>query len=268
MDVRGKVVLITGGAGGIGKSLARRFLAGGAVVVLWDINAQSLASAKKDLTSAGGKVFTHALDISDRAAVDEAAKRVRSEAGDVDILDNNAGIVAGGDFLEVSEDSLSRTISVNVNAVIWCTRAFLPSMVAKGSGHIIMMASAAGLLGVPGMAAYSASKHAVIGLAESLRLELRKKGAHGVKMTIVCPSFVNTGMFDGVKPPLLTPWLEPEELTGKIYEAVLAGRLYVREPFMVKLIPALKGLPSTAAIDWLGRILGMDASMDHWTGRR
>jgi len=268
MNIRGKVVLITGGAGGIGKSLARRFLSGGAVVVLWDINPEALAAAKKELTSGGGKVFTDALDISDRAAVDEAAQRVRSGIGDVDILDNNAGIVAGGDFLTVSEDSLARTIAVNVNAVMWCTRAFLPSMVAKGSGHIIMMASAAGLLGVPGMAAYSASKHAVIGLAESLRLELRKKGADGVKMTIVCPSFVNTGMFDGVAPPLLTPWLEPEELAGKIYEAVLAGRLYVREPFMVKLVPALRGLPSSTLVDWLGRVLGMDSAMDHWTGRR
>lgn len=266
MDISGKVVLITGGAGGIGRCLTRRFLAGGAKVVLWDLSEPALAAAKKELDPSGARVFTYALDITDRAQVAEAAARVRREVGEVDVLDNNAGIVVGGDFLTVPEESLSKTTAVNVDAVMWCTRAFLPSMIQRGSGHLVMMASAAGLLGVPGMAAYSASKHAVIGLSESLRAELRKKGVAGVGMTIVCPSFVNTGMFDGVKPPLLTPWLEPEGLADKIYSAVLADRLYVREPFMIKLVPALKGLTCTAIVDWMGRALGMDSAMDSWKG--
>src|SRR5437879_2092595 len=110
-----------------------------------------------------------------------------------------------------------------------------------------MIASAAGLLGVPGMAAYSATKHAVIGFAESLRLELRRSGAAGVGMTIVCPSFVDTGMFPDTPPPLFTPRLEPERLAGKIVAAVRANKLYVREPAMVKLIPLLKTLPRPLA---------------------
>jgi len=266
MEIKDKVVLITGGAGGIGRSLAKRFLAGGAKIVLWDVSETALEAAKKKLNAAGGLVFTYALDITDRAQVAAAAARVRREVGEVDILDNNAGIVVGGDFLTVPEESLSRTTAVNIDAVMWCTRAFLPSMIERGSGHLVMMASAAGLLGVPGMAAYSASKHAVIGLSESLRAELRKKGVRGVGMTIVCPSFVNTGMFDGVKAPLLTPWLEPEALADKIYSAVLCDRLYVREPFMIKLVPALKGLTCTAIVDWMGRALGMDSAMDSWKG--
>ena len=266
MDIQGKVVLITGGAGGIGRSLAKRFLAGGAKVVLWDISEAALAAAKDELDPSGARVFAYALDITDRAKVAEAAARVRREVGEVDILDNNAGIVVGGDFLSVSEESLAKTTAVNVNAVMWCTRAFLPSMIARQSGHLVMMASAAGLLGVPGMAAYSASKHAVIGLAEALRAELRKKGVRGVGMTIVCPSFVKTGMFEGVRAPLLTPWLEPEALADKIYAAVLCGKLYVREPFMIKLVPALKGLTCTAIVDWMGRALGMESAMDSWKG--
>lgn len=266
MDVKGKLALVTGGAGGIGKALARRLLSGGARVVLWDLDPAALDSASRELDPVGGGVFAYALDVTDRARVAETAARVRREVGEVDILDNNAGVVFGGDFLSVTEESLAKTIDVNVNAVMWCTRAFLPSMVERGSGHLVMVASAAGLLGVPGMAAYSASKHAVIGLAESIRLELRKKGARGVGLTIVCPSFVKTGMFEGVKAPLLTPWLDPDRLADTVYSAVLADRLYVREPFMVKLVPVLKGFASVAVIDWLGGLLGMHDAMDRWKG--
>ncbi len=149
---------------------------------------------------------------------------------------------------------------------MWCTRAFLPGMIARGSGHIVMMASAAGLLGVPGMAAYAASKHAVIGLGESIRLELRKQGHSKIGISIICPGFVKTGMFEGVAPPLLTPWLEPDFIADKIYEGVLKDRLYIREPFMIKLIPALKGFLIPRALDWVGDLLAMDKTMDRWKG--
>jgi NAD(P)-dependent dehydrogenase (short-subunit alcohol dehydrogenase family) len=267
MDVEGRVVLITGGAGGIGKALAARFLKAGAVVVLWDADAAALEAARRELSGLG-LVHAYALDLTDRRKVAETAARVEREVGTVDILDNNAGIVHGADFLSCTEEQLERTIAVNVNAVMWCTRAFLPGMIRKGRGRVVMMASAAGLLGVPGMAAYAASKHAVIGLAESIRLELRKQGHRGVGMTIVCPSFVKTGMFEGTRPPLLAPWLSPDALAGKIFDAVVNDRLYVREPFLVKLIPALKGLGSAALLDWMGDVLGMHSAMDHWTGRK
>jgi len=264
-NMKGKIVLITGGAGGIGKAMALRFLRDGSRVVLWDVHAGSLEAARKEL-SVAGEVRGYVLDITDRRRVAEAAEAVRREVGDVDILDNNAGVVFGGDFLSCTEEQIQKTMDVNVNAVLWCTRAFLPGMIRKGSGHLIMMASAAGLLGVPGMAAYSASKHAVIGLAESIRLELRRQGHSGIGITIACPSYVKTGMFEGVRAPLLTPWLSPDEIADKIYEAVLKNRLYVREPFMVKLVPFLKSIPSSSIVDWLGKILGMHESMDRWTG--
>ncbi len=266
MKIGGQIALITGGAGGIGKALARRFLRGGArAVVLWDFNQVALETACREL-SAEGDVRGYHLDITDRREVAEAAQRVRREVGEVDILDNNAGVVYGGNFLTCPEEQLLKTIEVNVNATMWCTRAFLPGMLSKGSGHIVMMASAAGLLGVPGMAAYSASKHAVIGLAESIRLELRRQGHAGINLCIVCPGFVKTGMFEGVDPPLLTPWLEPEFIAEKIYEGVLKDRLYVREPFMIKLVPALKGLVVPKVLDWIGGLLGMHKVMDRWKG--
>jgi all-trans-retinol dehydrogenase (NAD+) len=267
MNVEGRVVLITGGAGGIGKALAARFLKAGARVVLWDADAAGLEATCRELSGLG-EVRGYALDITDRKKVAETAALVEAEVGGVDILDNNAGIVFGSDFLTCPEEKLLRTIEVNVNAVMWCTRAFLPGMIRRGRGHVVMMSSAAGLLGVPGMAAYAASKHAVIGFAESIRLELRKQGHRGVGMTIVCPSFVKTGMFEGTKPPLLAPWLSPDALSGKIFDAVLNDRLYVREPFLIKLVPLLKGLGGTVLVDFVGKTLGMHSAMDHWTGRR
>lgn len=266
MNPSGKTALITGGAGGIGKALALRLARGKAKVVIWDLSQAAIDAACREL-SAHGQVRGYAVDVTDRGRVAEAAERVLREVGDVDILDNNAGVVFGGDFLDCAEEGLLKTIEVNLNAVMWVTRAFLPGMIRKGSGRVVMMSSAAGLLGVPGMAAYCASKHAVIGLAESIRLELRKRGHAGIGLTVVCPSFVKTGMFEGVEPPLLTPWLSAERIADKIYEAILKDRAWVREPFMVKLVPLLKGLAGQALLDRLGDWLGMHRAMERWKGR-
>jgi all-trans-retinol dehydrogenase (NAD+) len=133
-------------------------------------------------------------------------------------------------------------------------------MISRGEGHIVFIASAAGMTGVPGMAVYSATKHAVIGFAESLRLELRRGSAAAVSMTIVCPSFIETGMFPDTAPPLFTPWLKPEALAEKIVAAIRSNTLYVREPAMVKLIPLLKALPQCLG-DFLCRVTGMDRSL-------
>ncbi len=244
LDLKGKKVLITGGAGGLGTALARQFSAEGAEVVLWDLKAPA-ADCRFE-----------AVNVADRAAVAAAARKL----GVVDVLVNNAGVHAPGDFLDGSEADAARQVDVNLNSYIWCARAFLPGMIERGSGHLVYTASAAGLLGVPGMAVYSATKHAVVGLAESIRMELLRAGRRGIGTTIVCPSFIDTGMFPDTKPPLFTPWLKPEDLAEKIVAAVKADRLYVREPAMVKLIPLLKALPRPVA-DALCALTGMDRSL-------
>jgi len=266
MELRGRLALITGGAGGIGRAVAARLLRQGARVALWDVAQAPLDSAKSALSPLG-EVFTDVVDITSREQVAAAAARLRERAGEVDVLDNNAGVVFGGDLLAMSDEQLEKTVAVNLNAVLWCTRAFLPSMIERGRGRIVLMSSASGLLGVPGLAAYAATKHAVIGLGESLRLELEKGGHRGVGVTIVCPSFVSSGMFAGVKPPLLAPWLTPEKVAALVVSAVESDRLYVRAPFLVKLVPALKGLAPARVVDWVGRVLGMHGSMDSFTGR-
>lgn len=265
MKIKGTLALVTGGAGGIGKAVAAGLLRRGARVALWDLDPAALEKVKSEL-SPSGEVFVQALDLRDRAAIARSAAELRAKLGDVDILDANAGVVFGGDFLTMSEDRLAATIDVNVNAVMWCTREFLPGMLRRGQGHLVFMSSASGLLGVPGLAAYAASKHAVIGLAESLRLELKRSGQRGVGLTIVCPSFVSSGMFAGAKPPLLAPWLAPEDVAARVVAAIESNRRYVRAPWLVELIPLVKGFAGTRVLDALGGLLGMDRAMDTFAG--
>lgn len=266
-EVKGKIVLITGGALGMGREVARLFARDGARIVLWDLRQEELDKTAGELKTLGAEVHTYICDVTNRQMVYETADKVKKEVGVVDILDNNAGVVFGGEFLEVPDDKLFKTIDVNVNGIMWCTKAFLPDMVERNEGHLVNMASAAGLLGVPGAAAYCASKHAVIGFSDTLRLELKKKEIRGIRFTVVCPSFVSTGMFEGTKAPLLTPFLSTERMARKIYQAVRKNKLWVREPFMVKTVPLLKGITYTPIMDWIGGLLGMHQSMETWKGR-
>lgn len=251
LDLKGKVALITGGAGGLGQCLIHELKEAGVDVAIWDVDrktGEALAGVS------GARFFL--VNAADPAAVRAAAAAL----GRVDLLFNNAGVHAPGDFLDASDADVRRQLDVNLASYVYVARAFLPGMIERGSGHLVWTASAAGLLGVPGMAVYSATKHGVIGLAESIRLELLRAGHRGIGTTIVCPSFIDTGMFPVTTPPLFTPWLKPQALAKKIVAAVKANRLYVREPAMVKLIPLLKALPSAIG-DLLCHITGMDRSL-------
>ena len=260
LDLKGRTAVITGGAGGLGFATARVLGREGMSVALWDLNGRKAEERAAALRAEGVTARGWGLDVTDPEAVRAGAAEVERELGPVSLLDNNAGVHFPGDFLQATDEQIRKQIDVNINSYFWCARAFVPGMVARGSGHVVMIASAAGLLGVPGMAAYSASKHAVVGFAESLRMELLRGGAAGVGMTIVCPSFIDTGMFPDTTPPLFTPWLKPDALAEKIVAAVKADRLYVREPAMVKLIPLVKALPRAVG-DALCSLTGMDRSL-------
>jgi 3-oxoacyl-[acyl-carrier protein] reductase len=169
----GRAAIITGGASGLGKEVARRIVAEGGTVALWDLNADALAAAKADV----GATHVVALDVADQAAVAAAAKETAAALGKVDVLVCSAGITgATAPVHEFPIDSWQRVIDINLNGLFYCCREVVPHMLANGYGRIVNVASVAGKEGNPNASAYSASKAGVIGLTKSLGKELAGKG--------------------------------------------------------------------------------------------
>ena len=169
----GRTAIVTGGASGLGREAARRIVAEGGRVVLWDIDPEWLEEAKADV----GAAHVIAFDVTDRAAVEAAAKESNDLLGRVDILVNSAGITgATGPVQDYPVESWLQVIDVNLNGTFYCCRAVVPYMLANGYGRIVNVASVAGKEGNPNASAYSASKAGVIGLTKSLGKELATKG--------------------------------------------------------------------------------------------
>lgn len=263
-EIGGKRVLVTGAGRGIGQSLAFAFAAAGAELVLVDVRAEAIASSAAELNAAGHRALALPCDLSRREAIDELVERVHREIGSIDVLVNNAGVVTGGRYDEIDRGADQRMLDVNVAAVHWLSKAFLPDLQER-HGHLVQLASAAGFLGVPDAALYAASKWFVIGLSESILAECKLHGTP-VGVTIVCPSYVGTGMFAGVKAPLLTRMLSPDALAEKVIRAVREDRLFVREPWLVKATPPLKALLPRGAFARVADLLGVSRSMLGWHG--
>ena len=268
MNLRGTRILVTGGARGMGLAIAKGAAARGALAVLWDRDAEALRAAEAEVAGAGAEpAFGQAVDVADREAVDAAAARLTTEHGPVDILVNNAGVVSGKRFTDLAPEEVERTLAVNAASLFWTTRAFLPAMIRRGRGRIVTMASAGGLIGVPGLSDYCASKFAAVGFHESLRAELRR-AAPGVGATLVCPFFVNTGMFAGVRTrfPRLLPILEPEAVAEAALRAMERERALVIRPRFVHSLKLLRLLPA-GWLDPIAAFFGIHAAMDTFAGR-
>ncbi len=265
----GKTILITGAASGIGFIMGRMALERGAKhLVMWDINSESLSSSADELRSKGYSVSTNLVDVRNKEQVSEASEKVIDEHSSVDILFNNAGIVVGKSFADHSFEDIENTLAVNSLGMMYVARAFLPAMIEKGFGRIINIASAAGLTPNPGMTVYAASKWAAVGWSDSLRIEL-EQNHENIKVLTVMPSYINTGMFDGVKAPLLIPLLDPEKISSKIMNSVEKEKFILREPFMIKLSPFVRGILPARIYDFVaGKILKVYSSMNTFTGRK
>src|SRR5262249_15506847 len=159
-------------------------------VVLWDLDGEGAERVREEIGRAGGQASAYACNVADRREVAAVAARTLRECGRIDILVNNAGVVSGKALLEASEDAIVRTFDVNALALFWTTRAFLPAMVARDSGHVVTIASAAGIVGTSRLVDYCASKHAAVGFDEALRLELKRQGSR-VQTTVVCPFYIS-----------------------------------------------------------------------------
>ena len=263
-----KIVLITGGASGIGKLMGEISLKKGAsALVIWDINQQSIDAAAVELKEFG-KVYGYRVDVSNYNMVAECYAKVRNEVGNVDILINSAGIITSNKTFDLcSADEIDRTMMVNAIAPMYVARQMLPDMISRNSGHICNIASAAGMIANPRMSVYVASKWAVIGWSESMRIELKQQRSD-VHVTTVAPYYINTGMFDGVKSPIL-PILEPEATARTIIRAIERNKDFKGIPLGFHLIRLAQGLLPTSWFEFIfGRCFGIFSTMDNFTGRK
>lgn len=266
--IKDKCILVTGGASGIGRIMGRMALEKGArCLVIWDINETAIAETAAEYESIGA-VKGYRVDVSDNEAVAAAYRRVCDECGNVDILINCAGIVTGNKtFDKQTTDDIERTMRINSIAPMVLALHALPDMITRDSGHICNIASAAGMISNPKMSVYVASKWAVIGWSDSVRIELAQ--AHSkVRFTTIAPYYINTGMFDGVHSRIF-PILDPERTSRKILRAIERNKNFSGIPLGFHLIRICQGLLPVSWFDFIfGRCFGIFSAMDNFTGRK
>ena len=267
-SIQGKTAVITGGASGIGRLLTFGLAKQGAKVVAWDVDEAALARLEAEAKEGGLDIHGIRCDVSNRAEVYARATETAERFGRVWLLVNNAGIVSGKKFLDTSDERIEKLMSINAMAAFWTTKAFLPAMIEARDGHLVTIASAGGIIGTTGLADYCASKFAVIGFTESVRMELRKTGSP-VRTTIVVPFFINTGLFEGVKTrfPLLLPILKQDYVATRILGAILKGKKRLVMPLFVYLVWILRLFP-VGFLDVMADFFGISSTMDDFTGRK
>ena len=273
MKLRGKACVVTGAARGIGLAVCRRLTREGCALTLWDIDADALEESRRGLEELGSPVFAHRCDITDKAEVYRLARAAAEEMGRVDVLVNNAGVLFEGNLLDQTDERWEKMIDVNLTSLLYTTRAFLPGMMERDSGHIVNISSAAGTVGVAGLAVYAATKWAVWGLTESLRHETLNAGKRGVKWSSIHPNYVAEGMFEGARMPglggLVIPVVRNHDVVAKaiVESALKRGRHSPKRPRTVKLASLLRGILPDAVFNRISRMLGVNASMESWIGQ-
>jgi all-trans-retinol dehydrogenase (NAD+) len=273
MKLQGKSAIITGGAMGIGLATAKRLLKEGCIVTIWDINSEALQDAMLELKKNGEKVFGYRCDVTDKKRVTDLAFKAVTDMGKVDILVNNAGYVRRGGLLDQPMEEWEKTIAINVTAVLHIISVFLPAMYERNSGHIVNISSAAGMIGVPNLAVYCASKWAVWGLTESLRFEAQVNNKSGVKYSSIHPSFLATGMFEGAKlgklGNLIVPLVKDHDVIAKaiVESAIKKGKYSPKRPSTLNLTLRLRALFPDKIFQKLLTVMGVHKSMSSFRGR-
>ncbi|HMD52264.1 MAG TPA: SDR family oxidoreductase [Solirubrobacteraceae bacterium] len=226
----GETAAVTGAARGIGRATAEAFLGRGMRVAIGDVDIDAARRAAAEL---GPSTVAIALDVTDRASFTAFLDDTEEQLGPLDVLVNNAGIMQVGRFIDEDDVTARRMVDINIHGVILGTKLALERMIPRDRGHIVNISSQAGKFGAPGGATYSATKHAVVGLTEAIRGELRLMGAH-VDISYVMPAVVNTELGSGLGEVRGIPNLEPAEVADAIVEALQEGAVDVWVPKKAK----------------------------------
>ncbi|PTU33127.1 SDR family oxidoreductase [Stenotrophobium rhamnosiphilum] len=241
--LKGAVVAITGGGRGIGLAIAKAMAEQGARVSLGDIDADLALKAAEPLGGYGGR-----LDVRDRESFVKFLDTTRRMLGPIDVLINNAGIMPIGAFTDETDAMSDTQIDINLRGVIHGCKAVLPEMLARGTGHIVNVASLAGVMPVPGLAVYCATKFAVLGLTQTLREEYRDSGIH---FTTIMPSKVRTELASGSDAARGIPSVSPGHVARSVVDAIKHQRREVAVPSYLGSTPAVLNLTP----QWLMRRL-------------
>src|SRR5919112_1668048 len=250
----GQVVAITGGARGIARAMAETFLREGMRVAIGDVDVEGATRSADEL---GRGTIAVELDVTRRESVERFADEVERQLGPIDVFVNNAGIMPVGRFVDEDDASAHRQVDINVHGVIYGCKVALARMVPRNRGHIVNVASQAGKFGVPGIATYVATKHAVVGLSEALRGELRHMDA-AIDISVVMPNIVGTELGSGLGESRASKILTPEQVAEATLEAVQTGRFDVWVPKSVQTIATITGVFPRPAREAIARALKAD----------
>ena len=254
-NINGKTIAVTGAARGIGNAIAKALLARGARVVIGDRDVDALEAAVAALSRLGA-ASGHPLDVTDRDSFAAFLDKARSEGGgQIDVLVNNAGVMPVGPFLGQSDQAIKTAIDVNLCGVLNGCRLVLPEMVARHGGHIVNIASMAGMLGVPGQVVYAGTKFAVVGLTTALADEFAPKG---VQVTAVLPTFTNTELIAGTDATGAQKPVQPEDVAAAVVKVLDKPTTFVSVPAGLRFVGALTQLLPPRGRRWLNRKLGND----------
>ena len=254
-NVRGKTVVITGAARGIGQATANALLARGARVVIGDRDVDVLEQTVTGMGSLG-PVSGHPLDVTDRESFAAFLDKARADGGGhIDVLINNAGVMPVGLFIEQSQQAIRSAIEVNFYGVLNGCQLVLPEMVKRRSGHVVNIASLAGLVAVPGQVVYAGTKFAVVGLSTALADEY---APHGVAVTAVLPTFTNTELISGTTPGAARKPVQPADVAAAVVKVLDKPKTQVTVPSWGRTFSILVMLLPARGRRWLNKKTGTD----------
>jgi NADP-dependent 3-hydroxy acid dehydrogenase YdfG len=251
-SLAGKVIAITGGARGIGRATAAALLTQGARVAIGDIDASLAERTAEELASG---TIGLPLDVTDRASFDTFLGEVESRLGPLDVLINNAGIMPIGPFAEETDATAHRMIDINLHGVIYGSKLALQRFLPRNSGHLVNIASAAGKAGFPGGATYCATKHAVVGLSEAIRAEVRDTQ---IEVSVVMPVVVHTELGSGLPETRGFKAVEPEDVAAEIVLALQMARFDVFVPRKIGRLFRAQALVPRRVMESIARVLKGD----------